>query len=206
MEDRRKNTINRTEDDSAYYSSGGTKANSNEPPPSAVPSLVRATVSAVDSAMPAAVLVRVAADQMTSVNDLASKFATLLPPRQNNLEFGKSSKISFTRNNDTDLGFDVEVPGGMVYKESSFTEVLLVHFAFTKVAVQAHWEALLRTHAIETQCYVIAAAQAGKHNDKRESYDRLATGIAVADIDISVLDSVRTKMPLGKVIVLCPHK
>ncbi|KAK4750220.1 hypothetical protein SAY87_027669 [Trapa incisa] len=127
--------------------------------------------------MPAAVLVRVAADQMTSVNDLASKFATLLPPRQTsslimdyNLEFGKSSKISFTRNNDTDLGFDVEVPGGMVYKESSFTEVLLVHFAFTKVAVQAHWEALLRTHAIETQCYVIAAAQAGKHNDKRESY------------------------------------
>ncbi|KAK9283444.1 hypothetical protein L1049_011686 [Liquidambar formosana] len=151
--------------------------------------------------------------------------------------------------------FDVDVPGGMVYKESSFTEagkdivtidspvgrlgvtvcydlrfpelyqqlrfehqaqVLLVPAAFTKITGQAHWEILLRARAIETQCYVIAAAQAGKHNDKRESYgdsliidpwgtivgrlpDRLATGIAVADIDFSMIDSVRAKMPISKV-------
>ncbi|KAA8534305.1 hypothetical protein F0562_031868 [Nyssa sinensis] len=150
--------------------------------------------------------------------------------------------------------FDVDVPGGMVYKESSFTEpgndivavdspfgrlgltvcydlrfpelyqqlrfhhdaqVLLVPAAFTKVTGQAHWEILLRARAIETQCYVIAAAQAGKHNDKRESYgdtliidpwgtivgrlpDRLSTGIAVADIDFSLIDSVRVKMPIAK--------
>ena len=35
---------------------------------------------------------------------------------------------------------------------------------------EAHWEVLLRARAIECQCYVIAAAQAGRHNDKRESY------------------------------------
>ncbi len=29
---------------------------------------------------------------------------------------------------------------------------------------------LLRARAIECQCYVIAAAQAGQHNAKRESY------------------------------------
>ncbi|KAL9259386.1 Deaminated glutathione amidase, chloroplastic/cytosolic-like protein [Drosera capensis] len=133
--------------------------------------------------------------------------------------------------------FDVDVPGGMVYKESSFTEagedivaldtpvgrlgltvcydlrfpeiyehlrfhhqaqVLLVPSAFTKITGQAHWEILLRARAIETQCYVIAAAQAGKHNQKRESFgdsliidpwgtvvDRLSTGIAVAEIDFS---------------------
>jgi len=34
----------------------------------------------------------------------------------------------------------------------------------------AHWEVLLRARAIECQCYVIAAAQAGLHNSKRESY------------------------------------
>lgn len=34
----------------------------------------------------------------------------------------------------------------------------------------AHWEVLLRARAIECQAYVIAAAQAGRHNDKRESY------------------------------------
>ncbi|KMT17570.1 hypothetical protein BVRB_2g036690 [Beta vulgaris subsp. vulgaris] len=150
--------------------------------------------------------------------------------------------------------FDVDVPGGMVYKESSFTEagnevvavdspcgrlgltvcydlrfpevyeclrfqhaaqVLLVPSAFTKITGQAHWEILLRARAIETQCYVIAAAQAGKHNEKRESYgdsviidpwgtivgrlpDKHSTGIAVADIDFSYIDSVRMKMPVDK--------
>ncbi|XP_057981826.1 deaminated glutathione amidase, chloroplastic/cytosolic [Malania oleifera] len=150
--------------------------------------------------------------------------------------------------------FDVDVPSGRSYKESSFTDagkdivavdspfgrlgltvcydlrfpdiyqqlrfqnqaqVLLVPSAFTKVTGEAHWEILLRARAIETQCYVIAAAQAGKHNEKRESYgdtliidpwgkivgqlpDRLSTGITVADIDFSLLDSVRAKMPICK--------
>ncbi|KAK6933300.1 Carbon-nitrogen hydrolase [Dillenia turbinata] len=150
--------------------------------------------------------------------------------------------------------FDVNVPGGRVYKESSFTEagkdtvavdspvgrlgvtvcydlrfpelyqqlrfqhqaqVLLMPAAFTKVTGEAHWEILLRARAIETQCYVIAAAQAGHHNDKRESFgdtliidpwgkvvgrlpDRLTTGIAVADIDFSVIESVRAKMPIAE--------
>ncbi|KAF9598427.1 hypothetical protein IFM89_027860 [Coptis chinensis] len=150
--------------------------------------------------------------------------------------------------------FDVDVPGGMVYKESAFTiagkdivsvdspvgrlgvtvcydlrfpelyqelrfqhqaQVLLVPAAFTRITGEAHWEVLLRARAIETQCYVVASAQAGKHNDKRESYgdtliidpwgkvisrlpDRLSTGIAVADIDFSLIDSVRTRMPISE--------
>ncbi|CAM8889127.1 hypothetical protein QQ045_024755 [Rhodiola kirilowii] len=150
--------------------------------------------------------------------------------------------------------FDVDVPGGMVYKESNHTEagkdivstdspigklgltvcydlrfpeiyqqlrfhhqaqILLVPSAFTKITGEAHWEILLRARAIETQCYVIAAAQAGKHNDKRESYgdtiiidpwgkvvgrlpDRQSTGVAVADIDLTLIDSVRTRMPIAK--------
>ena len=31
-------------------------------------------------------------------------------------------------------------------------------------------QAVLRCRTIETQCYVIAAAQTGKHNAKRQSY------------------------------------
>ncbi len=79
---------------------------------------------------------------------------------------------------------------------------------------EAHWELLLRARAVETQCYVIAAAQAGKHNEKRESYghsiivdpwgkiiarldNSLATGIAVADIDFRYMASVRERMPIG---------
>ncbi|CAH8583552.1 unnamed protein product [Heterobilharzia americana] len=33
-----------------------------------------------------------------------------------------------------------------------------------------HWHTLIRARAIENQCYVVAAAQEGKHNEKRSSY------------------------------------
>ncbi len=80
-------------------------------------------------------------------------------------------------------------------------------------AGKAHWELLLRARAVECQSYVIAAAQAGRHNEKRESYghsiiidpwgevvgkldDPLATGIATADIDLEYLQTVRTRIPV----------
>jgi predicted amidohydrolase len=73
---------------------------------------------------------------------------------------------------------------------------------------------------------VLAAAQAGKHNDKRESYgdamiidpwgtviarlpDKLVTGIAVAQVDLSMLQAIRLRMPIEQVrsetevMVLC---
>jgi predicted amidohydrolase len=50
------------------------------------------------------------------------------------------------------------------------SDVLLVPSAFTLRTGLAHWTCLLRARAIETQCYVIAAAQTGRHNDARESY------------------------------------
>lgn len=40
-------------------------------------------------------------------------------------------------------------------------EVVLVPAAFTRKTGIAHWEVLLRARAIENQCYIIAAAQAG---------------------------------------------
>ncbi|KAJ6322867.1 hypothetical protein OIU77_012665 [Salix suchowensis] len=149
--------------------------------------------------------------------------------------------------------FDVDVPGGRkdivavdspvgrlglsvcydlrfpeLYQQLRFqheAQILLVPSAFTTITGQAHWEILLRARAIETQCYVIAAAQAGKHNENRESYgdtliidpwgtvvgrlpDRISTGITVADIDFSLIDSVRAKIPIAKVSVrgvLCEY-
>jgi predicted amidohydrolase len=49
-------------------------------------------------------------------------------------------------------------------------ELLLVPAAFTPRTGEPHWEILLRARAIETQCYIIAAAQAGQHNEKRKSH------------------------------------
>src|ERR1700760_3675057 len=42
--------------------------------------------------------------------------------------------------------------------------------AFTIPTGKAHWSTLLRARAIETQSYVVAAAQVGQHNEKRASY------------------------------------
>lgn len=78
---------------------------------------------------------------------------------------------------------------------------------------EAHWELLLRARAVETQCFVIAAAQAGRHNEKRESHghsliidpwgdvigrleDPHATGIAVAKLDFQRMRSIRERMPI----------
>ena len=49
-------------------------------------------------------------------------------------------------------------------------EVLLVPAAFTAHTGKAHWHLLLRARAIENQAWVVAAAQAGRHNEKRESF------------------------------------
>ncbi|KAL8953060.1 MAG: hypothetical protein Q9222_001053 [Ikaeria aurantiellina] len=87
--------------------------------------------------------------------------------------------------------------------------------AFTVPTGIAHWTALLRARAIETQSYVIAAAQVGQHNEKRTSYghsmivspwgDIVAElggekkeepEIAVAEIDLGKLEKIRREMPL----------
>ncbi|KAJ9519854.1 hypothetical protein QJQ45_014577, partial [Haematococcus lacustris] len=49
-------------------------------------------------------------------------------------------------------------------------QLIAVPSAFTKITGAAHWEVLLRARAIECQAYVVAAAQAGRHNEKRESW------------------------------------
>ena len=90
-------------------------------------------------------------------------------------------------------------------------EVLLVPAAFTLTTGKEHWEVLLRARAIENQCWVAAAAQTGRHNDKRESFGhamiidpwgtivaqcRDGEGIAVAEIDADWQASVRARMPV----------
>ena len=90
-------------------------------------------------------------------------------------------------------------------------DVLLVPAAFTLTTGKEHWEVLLRARAIENQCYVAAAAQTGKHSERRESFGhamiidpwgtvvaqcRDGEGIAVADVDAEWLARVRERMPV----------
>ena len=48
--------------------------------------------------------------------------------------------------------------------------LILMPAAFTYTTGQAHWEILLRARAIENQCYVLAAAQGGRHENGRRTW------------------------------------
>jgi predicted amidohydrolase len=89
-------------------------------------------------------------------------------------------------------------------------EILLVPAAFTAHTGAAHWHLLLRARAIEDQAWVVAAAQWGRHSEKRESYghslivDPWGTvvgeraegdGVVVATLDGEVVARCRTRMP-----------
>lgn len=56
------------------------------------------------------------------------------------------------------------------YSTSAGADIILVPSAFTVPTGTAHWLTLLRARAIENQVYVVAAAQYGRHNERRESY------------------------------------
>ncbi|CDS14391.1 hypothetical protein LRAMOSA06560 [Lichtheimia ramosa] len=92
-------------------------------------------------------------------------------------------------------------------------DILTFPSAFTVKTGMAHWEPLLRARAIETQCYVIAAAQVGQHNEKRISYgnamivdpwgtilarcaDTTSPTLAMAPIDLDYLNKIRIEMPV----------
>ena len=49
-------------------------------------------------------------------------------------------------------------------------DLLCVPSAFTYPTGSAHWEVLLKARAIENQCYVVAAAQGGRHENGRRTF------------------------------------
>jgi nitrilase len=89
-------------------------------------------------------------------------------------------------------------------------EILALPAAFTAATGAAHWETLLRARAIENQCYVIAAAQGGRHANGRETFgdsvvidpwglvvDRRAwgPGVVLARMDRPFLENIRRQFP-----------
>jgi predicted amidohydrolase len=94
-------------------------------------------------------------------------------------------------------------------------ECLLVPSAFTLTTGRDHWEPLLRARAIETQCYVLAPAQWGAHDDAglKESYGQAmivdpwglviarasdGPGLAMAEIDLERVARVRRAIPVAQ--------
>ncbi|KAH3305948.1 hypothetical protein KXV87_009473 [Aspergillus fumigatus] len=66
--------------------------------------------------------------------------------------------------------FDLRFPEISLALRRQDAQIISYASAFLAQTGPAHWETLLRARAIETQCYIIAAAQAGQHNKGRASY------------------------------------
>ncbi len=88
--------------------------------------------------------------------------------------------------------------------------LLAIPSAFTRVTGEAHWDVLVRARAIENGCFVLAAAQGGRHENGRETYGHslvvdpwgriIAQGgrepdVLMADIDLSEVAAARAKIP-----------
>lgn len=111
--------------------------------------------------------------------------------------------------------YDVRFSG--LYRElvDGGAKILTVPAAFTLMTGKDHWEVLLRARAIEQQSYVLAAAQVGHHvfadgSGERRSWGHAmiidpwgtvlaqcgaGEGVAVADVDLGVVERVRTQLP-----------
>jgi predicted amidohydrolase len=87
---------------------------------------------------------------------------------------------------------------------------LAIPSAFTKQTGEAHWHVLMRARAIETGCFVLAAAQGGKHDNGRETYGHSLVvdpwgkiiaeggtepGVIFAEIDPALVAAARGRIP-----------
>jgi predicted amidohydrolase len=105
-----------------------------------------------------------------------------------------------------DLRFP-ELYRGLVRRGS---ELLTVPAAFTLTTGKDHWHVLLRARAVESQSYVVAAAQWGAHPHGRTTFGHAMVvdpwgtvvaecpdgeGVAIAELDRDRLAAVRSSLP-----------
>ena len=107
--------------------------------------------------------------------------------------------------------YDMRFPE--LYRALGVVDLLVIPAAFTETTGRAHWEILLRARAIENQCYVLASAQGGTHENGRETHgnsmlidpwgdilDRKpkGQGIVIGEIDHARIAEVRANLPALK--------
>ncbi len=120
---------------------------------------------------------------------------------------------------DTPLGrigmticYDLRFPDLFSCLAHGGADIFAVPAAFTVPTGSAHWHTLLKARAIESACFVIAAAQSGTHADGRHTYGHSLVidpwgdilldmgegeGLGFADIDLCRIDEVRGQIPVN---------
>ena len=107
--------------------------------------------------------------------------------------------------------FDLRFPDLYQHLRRRGAEVVFAPSNFTAPTGAVHWETLLRARALETQVYLAAPAQWGKHNPKFSSWGHSAlvdpwgticslaperTGLTFGEIDLDYLRQVRRELPM----------
>jgi nitrilase len=107
--------------------------------------------------------------------------------------------------------YDLRFPE--LYRALGVTDLLVIPAAFTETTGRAHWEILLRARAIENQCYLLAVAQGGRHENGRETHgnsmlidpwgdvlDRKlkGPGIVIGELDHARIAEIRASLPALK--------
>jgi nitrilase len=105
--------------------------------------------------------------------------------------------------------YDLRFPE--LYRAMAPADLILVPSAFTWTTGSAHWELLLRARAVENQCYVLAPAQGGVHENGRRTWGHSmlvdpwgevvasrvedGAGVVVGDVSRARLRDVRAGLP-----------
>ncbi|CAN8001267.1 unnamed protein product [Ixodes hexagonus] len=107
--------------------------------------------------------------------------------------------------------YDLRFPEFSLTLAKMGADIITYPSAFTVPTGMAHWEVIMRARAIESQCYVVSAAQVGQHNPKRASYGHALVvdpwgcvvaqcsdtiGIAMAEINLDLIAKVRQAIPV----------
>jgi len=107
--------------------------------------------------------------------------------------------------------YDLRFPDLYQALSNAGATMLAIPAAFTVPTGEAHWHVLQRARAIESSCWVIAAAQSGQHEDGRATYGHslvidpwgeilldmgTAPGVGYAEIEESRIAEIRARIPV----------
>jgi len=106
--------------------------------------------------------------------------------------------------------YDLRFPALYRALAQAGADFIAVPSAFTKQTGEAHWRVLLRARAIETGCFIFAAAQGGAHETRRDTYGHsmvvspwgeviaeagIDPGVIFADVEPAQIAAARTRIP-----------
>jgi nitrilase len=104
--------------------------------------------------------------------------------------------------------YDLRFPE--LYRKMGRVNLIIMAASFIYTTGKAHWLTLLRARAIENQCYVLAAAQGGEHQNHRTTFGHsclinpwgevvscveTGAGVVTGEVDLDYLAAVREQLP-----------